>query len=141
AIAEQSFAFRNVLPQIHRLENDSDARHKRIEEELRQAAVNLPGSAVLAIERLASARTRLLEAAPQTRREAHLRWLHKVVQPGRVAAVGRSGKRLVLVTARSHDGVTALREDGRTASFALERIGRVFAPIFSTKPERVEEAV
>src|SRR5205823_8771158 len=30
AIAEQSFAFRNMLPQIHRLENDSDARHKRI---------------------------------------------------------------------------------------------------------------
>src|SRR3989440_3261416 len=30
AIAEKSFAFRNLLPQIHRLENDSDARHKRI---------------------------------------------------------------------------------------------------------------
>src|SRR2546421_2280040 len=30
AIAEKSFAFRNLLPRIHQLENDSDARHKRI---------------------------------------------------------------------------------------------------------------
>ena len=140
AIAEQSFAFRSVLPEIHRLENSRDDREKRIREELQQASAGVSISTVRGIERLASARSRLLESAPQSRREARLRWLHKVVQPGRVAAVGRSGKRLVLVTSRSHDGVTALREDGRTASFALERVGRVFAPMFSTKPERIEEA-
>ncbi|HMJ24741.1 MAG TPA: hypothetical protein VK475_02900, partial [Pyrinomonadaceae bacterium] len=38
------------------------------------------------------------------------------------------------------DGVTGVREDGRTASFSLERVGRVFAPIFSLQPEKMEEA-
>lgn len=140
AIAEQSFAFRGVLPQIHQLEKDRDDHERRIQEKLRLASVNVTSSTVWAIERLASARTRLFESAPQTRREARVRWLQKAVKPGRVAAVGRSGKRLVLVTARSHDGVTALREDGRTASFAIERVGRVFAPIFSTKSDRIDEA-
>ena len=140
AIAEQSFAFRSLLPEIHRLERSRDDHENRIREKLRQASVQAPISTVRAIERLASARARLLESAPQTRREARLRWLQKTVQPGRVAAVGRSGKRLVLVTSRSRDGVTGLREDGGTASFALERIGRVFAPIYSTKPERIDEA-
>ncbi len=46
----------------------------------------------------------------------------------------------MLVTARSHDGVTGMREDGRLASFPLERIGRVFAPMFSTQSEKTDEA-
>lgn len=140
AIAEKSFAFRNLLPEIHKLETLCDENEKRIRETLELAGIQAPVSTVRALERLASARARLLESAPQTRREARLRWLNKVVQPGRVAAIGRSGKRLALVTARSKDGVTAVREDGRWASFPLERIGRVFAPVFSTQPEKVEEA-
>src|SRR2546429_2425894 len=140
AIAEQSFVFRAALPEIHRLEKSRDDHEHRIQEKLRLASVDISSSTVRAIERLSSARARLLESAPQTRREARLRWLQKVVQPGRIAAVGRSGKRLAMVTSRSRDGVTAVREDGRTLSFALERIGRVFAPIYSTKPERIDEA-
>lgn len=140
AIAEKSFAFRNLLPEIHRLETTHQANEQSIREKLDLASIHLPVSTVLALERLASARARLLESAPQTRREARLRWLFKVVQPGRVVAIGRSGKRLALVTARSKDGVTAVREDGRLVSFSLERIGRVFAPVFSTKQEKVEES-
>jgi hypothetical protein len=97
-------------------------------------------SAVRGLERLASARARLLESAPQTRLEASLRWLNGAVTPGRIVAIGRSGKRLVLVTARSLDGVTGIREDGRYTSFPLQRIGRVFAPVFSTNPEQVDQA-
>jgi len=140
AIAEKSFAFRNLLPEIHKLETLCDENEKRIRETLEPTGLQAPVATVRALERLASARSRLFESAPQTRREARLRWLNKVVQPGRVAAIGRSGKRLALVTARSKDGVTAVREDGRWASFPLERIGRVFAPVFSMKPEKVEEA-
>ena len=139
-IAEKSFAFRNLLPQIRKLEATRDENARGIREQLELASANVPTSAVLAVERLASARARLLESAPQTRREARLRWLDKVVQPGRVVATGRSGKRLVLVTARSKDGVTGVREDGRTASFSLERVGRVFAPIFSKKPDKIDES-
>jgi superfamily II RNA helicase len=54
--------------------------------------------------------------------------------------IGRSGKRLVLVTGLRECGVAGLREDGRPASFPLERIGRVFEPIFSTKPGKIDEA-
>lgn len=140
AIAEKSFAFRNLLPEIHKLETTCDENASRIREALELARVPAPVSTIRGLERLASARSRLLETAPQTRREARLRWLDKVVQPGRVAAIGRSGKRLALVTARSKDGVTAVKEDGRWSSFSLERVGRVFAPVFSTKPESAEEA-
>ena len=139
-IAEKSFAHRNLLPQIRQLETMRDANETRIREALKLASVPTPIATVRGIERLANARSRLLESAPQTRREARLRWLHKWVQPGRVVATGRSGKRLTLVTARGRDGVTGVREDGRTASFSLERTGRVFAPIFSTQPDKIEEA-
>lgn len=140
AIAEKSFAYRNLLPRIHELERTRDESELRIHEALKLASINLPVSAVRALERLSSARSRLLELAPHTRREVLLRWLQEVVQPGRVVAIGRSGKRLVLVTARSHDGVTGVREDGRTASFSIERIGRVFGPVFSLKTEKADEA-
>jgi ATP-dependent RNA helicase HelY len=139
-IAEKSFAFRNLLPEIHKLETTCDENAGRIRETLERASVPVSVLVIRGLERLASARSRLLETAPQTRREARLRWLDKVVQPGRVAAIGRSGKRLALVTARSKDGVTGVKEDGRWASIPLERVGRVFAPVFSTKPERVDEA-
>jgi ATP-dependent RNA helicase HelY len=140
AIAEKSFAFRNLLPEIHKLETVCEENEQSIREKLDVASIHVPVSTVRALERLASARARLLESAPQTRREARLRWLFKVVQPGRVVAIGRSGKRLALVTARGKDGVTAVREDGRWASFPLERVGRVFAPVFSTQPDKVEKA-
>ena len=140
AIAEKSYAYRNLLPEIHRLERTREESAQRIREALSLASVNLPINSVRGLERLAGARSRLLEMAPHTRREALQRWLHTVTQPGRVVSIGRSGKRLVLVTARGRDGVTGVREDGRTASFPLQRIGRVFAPVFSTKPEKADVA-
>lgn len=139
-IAERSFAYRNLLPRIHALEKQREENRKRIRERLAQAGINTPVETVLALERLASARARLLEGTPHTRREMRQRWLNKVAQPGRVVAVGRSGRRLALVITRTADGVTALREDGRFASFPLQRVGRVFAPIYSTRPEKAEEA-
>jgi superfamily II RNA helicase len=140
SIAERSFAYRKLLPRIHELERQQDENKQAIKQRLAAASVDVPLSSVLGLERLASARTRLIEGAPQTRREMRQRWLNKVVMPGRVVAVGRSGRRLALVTARGRDGVTALKEDGRIASFALQRVGRVFAPKFSTNTERVDEA-
>jgi ATP-dependent RNA helicase HelY len=139
-IAEKSFAHRNLLPQIRQLETMRETHETRIRETLGAAAGPASVETVRGLERLAATRARLLESAPQTRREARLRWLHKTVQPGRVVATGRSGRRLTMVTARGLDGVTGLREDGRLASFSLERVGRVFSPIFSTNPEKLEEA-
>lgn len=138
AIAEKSFAYRNLLPRIHKLEKTRKESEDRIREQIGPSSLDI--STVLGFERLVSARSRLIEGAPHTRREMRQRWLNKVAQPGRVVAVGRSGRRLALITARGHDGVTAIREDGRYASFPLQRIGRVFAPTFSTKSDRLEEA-
>src|SRR5205807_967619 len=140
AISERSFAYRNLLPRIHELERQREENETRIREALESSSLNLSVESVLGLERLASARARLLEGAPNTRREMRQRWLNKVAQPGRVIAIGRSGKRLALVITRTHDGVTAMREDGRYASFPLQRVGRVFAPTFSTRPEKAEEA-
>src|ERR1051326_7685448 len=139
-IAEQSFAYRNLLPRIHELQTVRNENEQHISETLNRAGIHLPISTVRGLERLSSARARLLELAPQTRWEAFVRWLRDSVRPGRVVAIGRSGRRLVLVTARSQDGVTGVREDGRVASFPIERVGRVFAPIFATHPGKISEA-
>jgi superfamily II RNA helicase len=140
AIAEKSFAYRDLLPQIHRLEQQRAINQDRIRERLSQSPLQSPVETVLALERLTSARSRLFEGTPQTRRELRQGWLQKEIQPGRVVAIGRSGKRLALVITRSPDGLTAMREDGRFTSFPLERVGRVFAPRFSTRPEDAEDA-
>jgi len=139
-IAEQSFAHRELLPRMHQLEQTRAQKEQEIRDALQKAQVNLPLTALRGFERLAASRERMLEFSPHTRYEMFMDWLRKVVQPGRVVGIGRSGRRLALVTARSPDGVNAVREDGRTASFPLERIGRVFAPIFSTHPEQVDNA-
>jgi superfamily II RNA helicase len=139
-IAEQSFSHRNLLPQIHKTGKSRARSEQQIRDALRSANVDIPVATLRGLERLASARARLLESTPQTRRELIMNWLRKVAQPGRVVAIGRSGKRLVLITARSPDGVTGVREDGRSASFPLQRIGRVFAPIFPTHPDKIDDA-
>src|SRR5215831_8982666 len=140
SIAERSFAYRNLLPRVHELERQRETAEQKIQEQIRRSSIDLTIASVLGFERLTSARTRLLEGAPHTRREMRLGWLNSVVKPGRVVAIGRSGKRLAIVIGRGHDGVTAMREDGRVGSFPLARIGRVFSPTFSTKRERTDQA-
>jgi len=140
AIAERSFAYRNLLPRVHELERERESAEQRIHEQLQRAASDLTVASVRGFERLIGARTRLVEGAPHTRREMRQRWLNSVVKPGRVVAIGRSGKRLAIVIGRGQDGVTAMREDGRVGSFPLQRIGRVFSPTFSTKRDRADDA-
>src|SRR5437016_6518100 len=66
-ITEQSFAHRNLLPRIHELQSLRDENEKHISEALEHARIKAPVSAVRGLERLANARARLLELAPQTR--------------------------------------------------------------------------
>ncbi len=139
-IAERSFAHRDALRRVSELEQTRAAGERRIRQGMKQAGCDLPATSVRALERLASARSRLLEKAPPSRAEILRRWLDEVVQPGRVVAIGRSGKRLVLITGRREGGATGVREDGRAASFPLERIGRVFAPRFSLREEEMDDA-
>ena len=139
-IAERSFAHREAALQIIRLEKVQAESAQAIERKVKQAGCDLSLATVLGFERLVSARSRLYESKPQTRAEALHRWLDEVVQPGRVVGIGRSGKRLVLVTEKRDGNLRGIREDGRTGSFSLERIGRVYSPIYRQRDELIEEA-
>ncbi len=139
-IVEKSFAHRDAARQMRRMEQELVERQARIKMKLEAAACPMPLSSVLGLERLVSARGRLEEAKPQTRAEVLLRWLDEVVQPGRVVGIGRSGRRLVMVTQRSEGNVLGIREDGRSASFAVQRIGRVYEPIYPLREETIEAA-
>lgn len=139
-IAERSFAHREAALQITRLEKAQIESSQQIEKKLRDAGCELSLATVAGFERLVSARSRLHESRPQTRAEALHRWLDEVVQPGRVVGIGRSGKRLVLVTEKRDGNVRGIREDGRSGSFSLERIGRVYSPVYRQRDELIEEA-
>jgi superfamily II RNA helicase len=138
--AEKSFARREAAHHIAQLEKSRAEGETQIKSRLREAGCDLPLSAALGFERLVSARTRLQELKPQTRAEVLYRWLDEVVQTGRVVGIGRSGRRLVMVTEKREGNVRGIREDGSSASFGLERIGQVYAPTHRLKEEFIEEA-
>ncbi|MCA1601498.1 MAG: hypothetical protein LC776_07615, partial [Acidobacteria bacterium] len=139
-IAEKSFAHRDAARQSTQLEQERAENEAKIKIKLEQTACQIPLSTALGLERLVSARTRIQEAKPQTRTEVLLRWLDQAVQPGRVVGIGRSGKRLVLVTQRRDGNIVGIREDGRSASFPLQRIGRVYSPSYPLRDGATEEA-
>lgn len=139
-IAERSFAHRDAARRITRLERERDEAERRIRKKLDDAGCNLPTSVARGLERLASARARLLETLPQTRAEMFTRWLDEVVVPGRVVGVGRNGRRLLIVMRRRGGNLVGMREDGRGANLALERVGRVYAPVYPLTEDAIEAA-
>lgn len=139
-IAERSFAHRHTVRQLIQLEKSREESAQKLERPLKESGCDLPISTVLGLERLVSARARLQEAKPQTRAEVFSRWLNEVVKPGRVVGIGRSGKRLVMVTDKRDGGVRGIREDGSNASFPQERIGRVYSPVYRLREEDIERA-
>jgi superfamily II RNA helicase len=139
-IAERSFAHRETARRITRQERERDDAERRIREKLDEAGCHLPTSVARGLERLASARQRLLETLPQTRAEMFFRWLDEVVVPGRIVGVGRSGRRLLLVMRRRGGNLVGMREDGRGANLALDRVGRVYAPVYPLTEDAIEAA-
>jgi ATP-dependent RNA helicase HelY len=139
-IAERSFAYRDLAQQIHRLEESLRESEAKIQQRLNEAGIDLSVSSALGLERLVAARARLTEAKPQTRAELFSNWLRQVVQPGRIVGVGRSGKRLVIVFENREGNVRGFREDGSTASFPQERIGRVYSPVYRLRENEIEAA-
>ena len=139
-IAERSFAHRDSMRQLIRLEKTRADSEQTIAQRLKESGFDLPVSTVLGLERLIGARARLQEAKPQTRAEVFSRWLNDVVKPGRVVGIGRSGRRLVMVTEKRDGAVRGIREDGSSASFPQERIGRVYEPVYRLREADMEEA-
>ena len=122
------------------LKRARDEATQKIERRLKESGCDLPVSTVLGLERLIGARARLQEAKPQTRAEVFSRWLNEVVKPGRVVGIGRSGRRLVMVTEKRDGNVRGVREDGSSASFPQERIGRVYSPVYRLREHDIEQA-
>jgi len=139
-IAEKSFAHRDTANWIGVLESEIARSEMRIKEKLASAGGVVSLELALGFERLVSARTRLQELKPQTRAELLRQWLEEVVRPGRIVGIGRSGRRLVMITDRREGNAFGIREDGRTASVALERIGRVYAPVYRLREQAIEAA-
>jgi ATP-dependent RNA helicase HelY len=139
-IAERSFAHRDAARRIAHRERERVEAERRIREKLDEAGCNLPTSVARGLERLASARARLLETLPQTRAEMFARWLDEVVVPGRIVGIGRNSRRLLLVMRRRGGNLIGMREDGRGANLALERVGRVYAPIYPLTEDTIETA-
>ncbi len=139
-IVAKSFAHRDTARALARLEREKKESLERINLRLKEGGCDLPASTALGLERLASARTRLQQAQPQSRAELWREWLSEVVQPGRIVGIGRSGRRLVLVTQRNGGQVIGMREDGRRASLALERIGPVYEPHYQARDDLIEQA-
>jgi ATP-dependent RNA helicase HelY len=129
-IAARSFAHRETLDRIVRLEREREEAERSIAVKLKEAGCDLPPAAARGLERLASARDRLLTGVPHTRFEVFLGWLDEVVVPGRVVGVGRNSRRLVFVTERRDGGFVGVREDGRRANVTLDRIGRVYEEVY-----------
>ncbi|HKO45425.1 MAG TPA: hypothetical protein VJU84_19275 [Pyrinomonadaceae bacterium] len=139
-IAERSFAHRNAATDIVRLERAQVEMEQTILGKVKASGCDLNLSSVTGFERLVSARSQLQDSKPQTRAEMFYRWLDEQVLPGRVVGIGRTGRRLVLVTEKRDGNVRGIREDGRSASFGVERIGRVYSPTYRLKEDFVEEA-
>src|SRR5215212_8173571 len=139
-IAERSFAYRDFARQVSQLERSRDESERKIQSTLKASNCDISISVVLGLERLLGARARLQEAKPQTRAEVFHRWLDDVVKPGRIVGIGRSGRRLVMVTEKRDGSVRGFREDGSSASFPQERIGRVYSPVYRLTEDDIERA-
>ena len=139
-IAEKSFAFQSTARQISQLRKDADSRQRKIEARLANNPYGLTTNDVRAFERLTSARNRLHERLPSTRAELRQVWLRESVTPGRVVTQGRSGKRFFLVFNVHGEKVSAMRDDGQGATFALDRVSRVYRDTYSLKESAVEQA-
>ncbi|HYG08365.1 MAG TPA: hypothetical protein VD835_00190, partial [Pyrinomonadaceae bacterium] len=130
-IAARSFAHRETVERVARMEQERAEAERRIERKLRDAGCGeFSNATVRGLERLASARDRLLSNAPRTRTEVFLNWLLEAVVPGRVVGIGRSSRRLVFVTERREGSFVGVREDGRRASLDLARVGRVYEEVY-----------
>jgi len=136
-IVERSFAHRDVARKIIRLERERDQSEQEIKLKLAEAGCNLPISTVRGLERLSSARQRLLETLPQTRAEVLYTWLDEVVVPGRIVGIGRNNRRLMIVMRRKGAQAIGMREDGRGTTITLDRVGRVYSKIYELNEQSI----
>ena len=139
-IAEKSFAFRETAHQVLRLERKRDRRIATIREKINSTDFDLTIDNVRGFERLTATRNRLQEKLPTRRAEIRHKWLEENVQSGRVVSQGRGGKRFFLVLSVHGEKVSAMKDDGGGTTFALARVGRVYAKKYPLAENSIETA-
>jgi ATP-dependent RNA helicase HelY len=139
-IAEKSFAFRDTARQIDKLEKERGKRLRQIEMQLTDSGFGFSTDDLRGFERLLSARNRLHERLPGTRIELRHSWLKENVTKGRVVTQGKSSRRLYIVLNAHGENISAMRDDGQGASFALGRINRVYEKKYGLHDAAIEEA-
>lgn len=139
-IIERSFAYRDLSERIASFARERQRVEVRLGERLAAAGCENGVEQARALERLASARARLLEDGAQTRAERNIAWLDEVVVPGRIVKVGRGKDALVFVTERRGTNLVGVREDGRRVVLGLGRVRRVYSRIYGLRDEARETA-
>lgn len=139
-IAARSFAHRETVERVARMEGERAEAERRIARKFADAGCEFSTDAARGLERLASARDKLLGSAPQTRTEVFLHWLLEAVVPGRVVGIGRSSRRLVFVTERRDGSFVGVRENGHRASLDVTRVGRVYEEVYPLTEEARDQA-
>jgi ATP-dependent RNA helicase HelY len=140
-IAEKSFAFRETAHQIVRLENKVNKRFESLDKQIQLSGIeNLTVENLRGFERLVSVRNRMQENPSITRTAVRQKWLEENVQAGRVVSQGRSGSRFFLILDVYGEKVSAMRDDGSGAKFAISRINRVYAKKYPLSGNSIEQA-
>ena len=140
-IAEKSFAFRDTVRTVSKLEKQIDGRRSNLEKTLKTSNFNYSIKDVRGFERLTQARLRLESKPAHSRNETRHKWLEENVEAGRVVTKSRNSKRIFLVLSVFGERVATMREDGQGVTLALSHIGRVYENKYPIKEESLEKAL
>ena len=139
-IAEKSFAFRDTVRTVSRLESNIEQRRQSLQKKLKESEFDYTINDVRGFERLTNARLRLEANSPNTRGDVHRKWLEEAVEVGRVVTKSRNSKRIFLVLSVFGEKVATMREDGQGVTLALSHIGRVYENKYPIKEASLDRA-
>lgn len=139
-IAEKSFAFRDTVRTVSKLEKQIESRRVNLEKKLASSEFDYTIDDARGFERLTNARLRLEARPSHSRGDARRKWLEETVEAGRIVTKSRNSKRLFLVLSVFGEKVAAMREDGQGVTLALPHIGRVYADKYPIKEESLDKA-
>ncbi len=139
-IAEKSFAFRDTVRTISKLEKQIEGRRISLTKKLAANEFGYTIDDVRGFERLNQTRTHLQSKRSQTYGDIRRKWLEENVEAGRIVTKSRNSKRLFLVLSVFGEKVATMREDGQGVTLALSHIGRVYENKYPIKEASLDRA-
>ncbi len=139
-IAQKSFAFRSTSHRIDKIAREKARQEAELDEKLAGNSFDLTTTDINAISFLLRVRERLVDISPFSRAELRAGWLRENVQVGRIVTTSRGGKRYFIVLGVHGDTVSAMRDDGQGANFALDRVTRIYPNNLSISNRNIEKA-